>query len=181
MTSLQEAGFGASESLDEVFENFGPVDFVDVDAFIDSQFDRALGSEEEIFHSNPHLKTEDEDSKIAVEREDGSGSAMAATLKSFDFTYGSNTQIELDAGALLSPQEEAKCSGLICSRCREIMDKDDFEGCFASSKTTTTGEATSKGCAGGIALEGTQYSTIYAYILVKFKLSLIICVCSCLL
>lgn len=155
MTSSQETGFGAA-----VFENFGPVDFVDVDAFIDSQFDRALGSEEEIFHSNPHLKTEDEDSKIAVEREDGSESdiAMAATLKSFDFTYGSYTQIELDAGAiLLSPQEEAKYSGLICSRCREIMDKDDFEGCFASSKTTTTHEATSNGCAGGIALKGTQY------------------------
>lgn len=178
MTSLQEAGFGASESLDEVFENFGPVDFVDVDAFIDSQFDRALGSEEEIFHSNPHLKTEDEDSKIAVEREDGSGSAMAASLKSFDFTYGSNTQIELDAGALLSPQEEAKCSGLICSRCREIMDKDDFEGCFASSKTTTR-EATSKGCAGGIALKGTQY--MLTFWLSFNKLSLIICVCSCLL
>ena len=172
MTSSQEAGFGASESLDEVFENFGPLDFVDVDAFIDSQFDRALGSEEETFHSNPHLKTEDEDSKIAVEREGGSGSPMAATLKSFDFTYGSNTQIELDAGAiLLSPQEEAKCSGLICSRCREIMDKDDFEGCFASSKTTTTREATSKGCAGGIALKGTQYMLTF----------LIICVCSCLL
>ena len=52
MSSSQEAGF---DVLDEVFEHFRPVD---VDAFIDSQFARALGVEEEISCSIPLVKGE---------------------------------------------------------------------------------------------------------------------------
>ena len=81
MSSSQEAGF---DVLDEVFEDFGPVD---VDAFIDSQFARALGVEEEISCSIPLVKAEDDhESKKVSEREHGGAIAMAATLKSFDFT-----------------------------------------------------------------------------------------------
>lgn len=150
MSSSQEAGFNA---LDDRFERFGPVEFDDVDAFIDSQFDRALGGEEEIFCSIP-----EDDSKKVIEREDGGAIAMAAcTLKSFEFTYGNDTQIELDGAISLLPEEETERSGFICSRCREIVDKDDCGGCYASNKTTTTCEAASKGCAGGIELKGTQY------------------------
>ena len=79
MLSSQEAGF---DVLDEVFENFGPVD---VDAFIDSQFARELGVEEEISFSIPLFKAEDESKKVS-EREHGGAIAMAATLNSFDFT-----------------------------------------------------------------------------------------------
>lgn len=147
MSSSQEVGFDA---LDDVFEKFGPVECDDVDAFIDSQFDRALGGEEEIFWSIP-----EEDSKKVIEREDGGAIAMPATLRSLHFTYGSNTQIELDGAISLVPEEEAERSEFICSRCREIVNKGDCEGCYASSKTTTR-EAASKGCAGGVELKGTR-------------------------
>ena len=147
MSSSQEVGFDA----DDVFEKFGPLEFYDVDAFIDSQFDRALGGEEETFCSIP----EDDSTKV-IEREDGGAIAMPATLRSLHFTYGSNTQIELDGAISLVPEEEAERSGFICSRCREIVDKGDCEGCYASSKTTTR-EAASKGYAGGVELKGTRY------------------------
>lgn len=141
MSSSQEAGF---DVLDEVFENFGPV-HVDVDAFIDSEFDRALGGEEEIFCSIPLVKAED-DSKLVFEREDKSRIAVEAAFQnSFEFTYGSNTQVELDGAVSSSPQEETKRSELICSRCREIIDKDGFEGRYSSNKTTTTRDR----CTGG--------------------------------
>ena len=134
MSSSQEAGFHV---LDEVFENFGPVD---VDSFIDSEFDRALGG-----CSIPLVKAED-DSKLVFEREDKRRIALEAAFKnSFDFTYGSNTQVELDGAISSSPQEETKRSELICSRCREMICKDGFEGCYASSKTTATRER----CPGG--------------------------------
>lgn len=149
MSSSQEVGFNA---LDDVFaEKFGPLEFADVDAFIDSQFDRALGGEEEIFCSIP-----EDDSKKVIEREDGGAIAMPATLRSLHFTYGSNTQVELDGVIPLVPEEEAERSGFICSRCREIVDRGDCEGCYASTKTTTR-EAASKGCAGGVELKGTRY------------------------
>ena len=81
---------------------------------------------------------------------------MPATLRSLHSTYGSNTQIELDGAISLVPEEEAERSGFICSRCREIVNKGDCEGCYASSKKTTR-EAARKGCAGGVELKGTRY------------------------
>lgn len=141
MSSSQEAGF---DVLDEVFENFGPV-HVNVDACIDSEFDRALGGEEEIFCSIPLVKAED-DSKLVFEREDKSRIAVEVAFQnSFEFTYGSNTQVELDGAVSSSPQVETKRSELICSRCREIIDKDGFEGRYSSNKTTTTRDR----CTGG--------------------------------
>ena len=123
MSSSQEGGL---DVLDEVFENFGPVD---VDAFC----------------SIALVKAED-DRKLVFEREDESTIAVEAAFKnSFEFTYGSNTQVELDGAISSSPQEETKRSELICSRCREIIGKDDFEGCYASSKITTTREGNTGG------------------------------------
>ena len=145
--SAHEPGFQSDDpALDEVFEHFGPVD---VDAFIDSQFNYALGGEEELFGSSQ----QDGSNKIEAEC-----TPTDAMLDAFEFSFGSDTHINLDGAIPLSPEEELPSNRLICSLCRENMEKDDMESfCRISELSTTTGEAQRKlkVCDGGIELKGT--------------------------
>lgn len=122
--------------LDDVFENYGPIDDIDVDNFIDSHFKYALRGEEEMF-SSEHVEAQLIGSKVKME--------ASCTLQSFAF--GINTQINLDHTiSLTSPQEESESDG-VCSGCGQFssVKKDlDAESCTFSDnkvngnrKTTT--------------------------------------------
>ena len=123
--SAHEAGFESDDqALDEVFEQFGPVD---VDAFIDSQFNFALGGEEDRFGSS---------------QQDGNKSeAGCAPTDAMLDSFGSDTHISLEGAIPLSPEEELPSNRLICSFCRENMEKNDMESfCGISELSTTTGD-----------------------------------------
>jgi len=152
MSNSSEAGFDTdSPALDDVFELYGPVD---VEAFIEAQFKDALRGEEDMYSVN-HGETPTVRSKMEVV--DGPA-PTPATLHSFEFSFGNDTQINLHPTFPLSHQEEEQSNRLICSRCRENMDRDDLENFCASNKIMTTREAQQKttGCDGGIELKGTH-------------------------
>ena len=148
--TAREAGFESDDSaLDEVFEHYGRLP-EDMDAFIDSQFKYALEGEEELFGSSQQSIS----SKMKVE----CALTDDAMLDSFEFSFGSDTHVNLDGAMPLSPQEELRSNRRICSVCRENMEKDDMESlCGINELSTTTGEAQrkAKGCDGAIELKGT--------------------------
>ena len=163
--SAHEAGFEtASAALDEIFEHYGPLDCLDVDSFIDSQFKHALRGEEEISPLS-HSETVIAKSKmVQIEDEHATG----ATSNSLEFSFGSDTQVNLDHTISLSPHQEVESSRLICFRCRENMDQEGLQSCCElGSKTTGTHDTEqTKGCAGGTELKGTQYilTTVFVFV-----------------
>ena len=168
--AAQGARSGCHESvLDDALERYGPLE---VDAFIDLQFRNALRGEEELYSSNQG-EGQVIGSKLEVENvieEDG----PSATLE--NFTYGTDTQINLDNTiSLVSPQEELE-SDVVCPHCRRVWEKDGLVDCrtFYSDnkvnrKTTTllTSQEKASGCDGGIEMRGVYYN--------------VICFCSCLI
>ena len=153
---------GCQESvLDDVFERYGPLE---VDAFIDLQFENALRGEEELYSLNQGER-QVIGSKLEVENVEEDG--PLATLESF--TYGTDTQINLDDRiSLASPQEELESDGE-CPYCRRVWEKDDLVDCrtFYSDnkvnrKTTTplTSQEKASGCDGGIEMRGVYYNVI---------------------
>lgn len=120
--------------LDDVFENYGPID---VDAFIDSQFENALRGEEQMYCLN-HGETQHIGSKGEDNMEDG----CSSTLQSF--AYGNDTQINfIDRTiSLTTPQGEME-SDVVCPSCRRVLEKDELDnfGTFSVNKVnrqTTT-------------------------------------------
>lgn len=99
--------------FDEVFERFGPLD--NMDAFIDSQFAYALEGEEDggaqVFGS-----------KMDVQNME---SGYAATLQSF--TFGTETQLNLDSKISLSSPQEHLESHSVCRYCRQSLEPEDPE------------------------------------------------------
>ena len=99
--------------FDEVFERFGPLD--NMDAFIDSQFAYALEGEEgggaQVFGS-----------KMDVQNME---SGYAATLQSF--TFGTETQLNLDSKISLSSPQEHLESHSVCRYCRQSLEPEDPE------------------------------------------------------
>jgi len=152
--------------LDDVFERYGPID-----AFIDLQFNNALRGEEELYSSNQG-ETRQIGSKVEVrDMEDCS----SPTLQSF--TYGSDTQINLDHTiSSASPQEELE-SDAVCPNCRKAWQKDGLgDNCafYGDNKvnmntaTPLTSQRQMIGCEvnGGIEMRGVYHN--------------VICFCSCL-
>lgn len=150
--AAQGARSGCHESvLDDALERYGPLE---VDAFIDLQFRNALRGEEELYSSNQG-EGQVIGSKLEVENVEEDG--PLATLESF--TYGNDTQINLDDTiSLASPQEELE-SDVVCPCCRRVWEKDGLVDCrtFCSDnkvnkKTTTplTSQEKTSGCDGGI-------------------------------
>lgn len=167
--AAQGARSGCHESvLDDALERYGPLE---VDAFIDLQFRNALRGEEELYFSNQG-EGQVIGSKLEVENVEEDG--PLATLESF--TYGNDTQINLDDTiSLASPQEELE-SDVVCPCCRRVWEKDGLVDCrtFCSDnkvnkKTTTplTSQEKTSGCDGGIEMRGVYYN--------------VICFCSCLI
>lgn len=159
---------GCRESvLDDVFERYGPLE---VDAFIDLQFENALRGEEELYSSNQGEK-QVIGSKLEVEDVED---CPLATLQSF--TYGTSTQINLDHTiSLASPQEELE-SDVLCPYCRRVWEKDGlvdsrtFHGDNKVNRKTATpltSQEKTSGCNGGIEMRGVYYN--------------VICFCSCLI
>ena len=159
---------GCHESiLDDVFERYGPLE---VDAFIDLQFENALRGEEELYSSSQGER-QVIGSKLEVEDVED---CTLATLQSF--TYGTRTQINLDHTILLaSPQEELE-SDVLCPYCRRVWEKDGLIDCRTfhgdnkvNRKTTTplTSQEKKSGCNGGNEMRGEYYN--------------VICFCSCLI
>lgn len=99
--------------FDEVFERFGPLD--NMDAFIDSQFAYALEGEEDggaqVFGS-----------KMDVQNME---SGYAATLHSF--TFGTETQLNLDSKISLSSPQEHLENHSVCRYCRQSLEPEDPE------------------------------------------------------
>lgn len=99
--------------FDEVFERFGPLD--NMDAFIDSQFAYALEGEEDggaqVFGS-----------KMDVQNME---SGYAATLQSF--TFGTETQLNLDSKISLSSPQEHLENHSVCRYCRQSLEPEDPE------------------------------------------------------
>ena len=162
---------GCHESvLDDVFECYGPLE---VEAFIDLQFENALRGEEELYSSNQGERRVI-GSKLEVEVENVEADGPLPTLESF--TYGINTQINLDETiSLASPQEELE-SDVACPYCRRAWEKDGLVDCRTfhgdnkvNRKATTplTSQEKTSGCNGGIEMRGVYYN--------------VICFCSCLI
>ena len=154
--SAHDAGFvymSENAALDEVFEHYG-----DVDAFIDSQFKFALGGEEEMYSSIHETHAITRASKMEAQIEDGPAS-KAAMLNTFDFSFGSDTQINLDRTIPLSPREELQTSRIMCYRCREIVEVNSS----ACQLSKTTRETPHNLKDGGIELEGKL--TYFGYII----------------
>ena len=145
--------------LDDVFERYGPIG---EDAFIDLQFNNALRGEEELYSSN-QCETRQIGSKVEVRDMEHCSSP---TLQSF--TYGSDTQINLDHTiSLASPQAELETDA-VCPNCRRAWQKDGLDdGCTfygdnkVNMKTTTplTSQKKTSGreIDGGIEMRGVCY------------------------
>ena len=148
---------GCDESdLDDVFERYRTIE---VDAFIDLQFENALRGEEEFF-SSYYGETQLIGSKVEVENvEDGPLAALES------FAYGTDTQINLDrVMSLISPQEELE-SDAVCPHCRRVWEKDGlddrrtfYDDNKVNRQTTTplTLQEKTSGCGidGGIEMRG---------------------------
>ena len=104
--------------LDDVFENYGPID---VDAFIDSQFENALRGEEEMY-----CLKHGESQPIGSKGEDNMEDGCLSTFQSF--AYGNDTQINfIDRTiSLTTPQVEME-SDVVCSSCRRVLEKDELD------------------------------------------------------
>ena len=113
MASPTPAEANSGFDFDEVFERFGPLD--NMDAFIDSQFAYALEGEEDggaqVFGS-----------KMDVQNME---SGYAATLQSF--TFGTETQLNLDSKISLSSPQEHLESHSVCRYCRQSLEPEDPE------------------------------------------------------
>ena len=113
MASLTPPEANSGFDFDEVFERFGPLD--NMDAFIDSQFAYALEGEEDggaqVFGS-----------KMDVQNME---SGYAATLQSF--TFGTETQLNLDSKISLSSPQEHLESNSVCRYCRQSLEPEDPE------------------------------------------------------
>lgn len=149
---LENAGLDSEE-----LERYGPVD--DVDAFIDSQFKFATEDEEEMYGSS-HDETRTIRSKMGTQ--DDECASTGSTLDSFDFSFASDTLINIP----LSPPEEPHTQ--LCSRCRESMESEGSDG-WERSKVMTASEALekTKGCDGGSEIGKLTHTQ---NILIKLKL-----------
>ena len=131
--SANEASLGTFDpGLDDAFEQFGPVD---VDAFIDSQFNYALEGQEEL--QNTDFSKTDVGSRNELQM----AASSTSTLHSIEFSLG-GTQTNLDkANSFVSSLDELQMSGFsgMCSRCHKIMDKEDVVS-YQTRKCETKGE-----------------------------------------
>ena len=118
--AASEARFVIGDSvLDDGFEKFG---LLDVDEFIDSQFNYALEGQEELSTSD-FSKTQAVDSIMEMQISTQYASTTS-TERPFDFSQ-CDTQTNLDVTILPWSELHAPTSTM-CSRCRKIMDKDDL-------------------------------------------------------
>ena len=141
MQSGKMAAQGASASngyietaLDDVFEDYGPID---VENFIDSAFNYALGGEEEMYSSN-HVETQ----LIARSKVDVDNMQDGCLTTLHGFAYGTHTQINLDRTISLTPPQGETGNDVVCSNCRRVLEKENldqfrtFSGSEVNSKTT---------------------------------------------
>lgn len=101
--------------LDQVFETYGPLD--NVDAFIDSQFAYALKGEED-----SHDGAQVFESKMEVQNIE---TGCVASLQSF--TFGTETQLNLDSTISLSSPREHLEGHSMCPYCRRSLGTDGLE------------------------------------------------------
>ncbi|XP_068706989.1 probable serine/threonine-protein kinase ifkC isoform X2 [Montipora foliosa] len=117
--SANEASLGTFDpGLDDAFEQFGPVD---VDAFIDSQFNYALEGQEEL------QNTEFSKTAVGSRNELQMAASETSTLHSIEFSLG-GTQTNSDkANSFVSSLDELQMNGFsgMCSQCHKVMDKKD--------------------------------------------------------
>lgn len=115
MAAQTPLGANSSFVLDQGFETYGPLD--NVDAFIDSQFAYALEGEED-----SHGGTQVFESKMEVQNIE---TGCVASLQSF--TFGTETQLNLDSTISLSSLQEHLGGHSMCPYCRRSLETDDPE------------------------------------------------------
>lgn len=102
--------------FDDVFETYGPLD---VNAFIESQFNNALNGEEELYNSDPSVTQDVRKSEVELQIE-GACASKTSTSHSLESFVG-QTQVKLDGTNPILWRSE-----LLCPGCRQILEVDEM-------------------------------------------------------